>query len=521
MSQGKQGHGEIMRNDDRVATGGETIAAASAVQEKTSSYRVNFGQKSNGLKRPLDLGLIGRGQITIDGDDIVLSGSRSRFALSRNAEHIRIPLSKVLNAERVGLELKFRIDGSSESPLQLVQFKMASVAQANQLLQQLPSRQTEAFAQRHAVLQEYHARLLELSPLAPVTPILVAINVLVFIVMCVGGVGFFAPDGAQVVHWGSDFGPLTMGGQWWRLFTSLFVHFGILHLALNMFVLLSSGIVIERLFGSVRFLLLYLCAGLAGSMASLLWNPVVNSAGASGAIFGIFGGLLAFVVNPRNDVPATVMSEQRNRVLFFALYNLAFGSAHGGIDNAAHVGGLIGGFLIGLLLARPLRKESRASFGAGQFSIGLVGAAALCALMSWPLLHPSESVRARQQFQLALLDFGPQEKQVTTEANGALEKARSGGLSGQAYANLLQRDVVPIWERLYQEVSAPKLAPDDSQFALQQQLVRFIDGRRRTYRLMAQAILQNDQALMEQATAARADADAALAELNKMKRGKS
>lgn len=517
-------YGEVKQEDGRPPTemDGRGTRADLPSAEKARTYRVNFGTEARGARRPLDVkGLIGRGQITMDETGILLRGSRSRFAFSRGTEQIHIPLEKIFNVERAGLDLRFCFDDEGKGSPQFVQFKTAKLIEANQLLQQLPSRQTEAFAQQRAVLHEYHARLFELSPKALVTPVLVVINVLVFIAMCVGGVGFFSADGEKVVHWGSNFGPLTMGGEWWRLFTSLFVHFGVIHLALNMLVLLSSGAAIERLFGSARFLLLYLCAGLSGSMASLLWNPVVNSAGASGAIFGIFGGLLAFVLNPRNGVPVAVVSEQRNSVLFFAMYNLAFGSVHSGIDNAAHVGGLVGGFLAGFLLARPLRKESRASFGAAPFSFGLAGCLVMLSLISWPLVNPSENVRAKQQFQLALLDFGPQERRVNNEANEAWEKVNSNQLSSQAYASLLLRDVVPVWEQLYSEVSAPKLAASDSQFAMQQLLIRYADGRRRTARLLAQAILQNDKALMDLARDAKADADTALDELNKMNKAKS
>jgi rhomboid protease GluP len=227
------------------------------------------------------------------------------------------------------------------------------------------------------------------------------------------------------------------------------------------------------------------------------------------------------VVNSRNGVPASVMSEQRNGALVFALYNLVFGFAHSGIDNAAHIGGLVGGFLMGLALARPLRKESRSGFGVAQCAAGLAAGAVVLGLMSWPLLHPSAKVLGEQQFQSALLGFGAQEKQVVSEADEALKKAQAGGLSAQDYAKLLQRDVVPVWDRLYSEVSTPKLEPGDRQLPLQQAMIRYTDGRRQTYRLMAQAILQNDAALMEQAKAAKADGDAAVDEINKINGAKS
>ncbi|WP_158545067.1 rhomboid family intramembrane serine protease [Dyella monticola] len=511
-----QDQGEIMQQENVVSLmGDESIARVVSVAPAT--YKVKFGQRSGQRKRPLDLlDLFGSGQITINGDQVLLNGPCGRFSMGKKAQ-LSVPLSDIFNVEWSGLTVRFRFDGDRENLSHQVEFTAANRDDVATLRQQLPVRQTAAFARQHAELQEYRSRLMTLSPRAPVTPVLVAINVLVFVAMCVGGVGFFAPNGNDVVHWGSNFGPLTMGGQWWRLFTSLFVHFGIIHIACNMLVLLASGSLIERLFGSSRFLLLYLFAGLCGSMASLLWNPAVNSAGASGAIFGIYGGLIAFVMNSRNGVPVAVMVGQRNSALFFAFYNLVFGFAHSGIDNAAHIGGLVGGFAMGLVLARPLRKESRIGFGMPQFATGLVVAAIVLGAMSWPLGHPSAKALAEQQFQTALLDFPAQERRVVEEANAVGKKAQSGAMSGADYAGVLQRDVVPGWDHIYALVSAPKLEPGDSQYALQQTLNRYADGRRRTYRLIAQAVLQNDAALMEQAKATKADADAAMLELNKMK----
>src|SRR6185437_11968549 len=102
-----------------------------------------------------------------------------------------------------------------------------------QIQADLPQEQTPEFTGSQTELMEFHQRLDRLSPVAPVTPLLVAANVLVFVAMCISGVGFFKPEGAAVLGWGSNFGPLTMGGEWWRLFTAMFVHFGVIHIAFN------------------------------------------------------------------------------------------------------------------------------------------------------------------------------------------------------------------------------------------------------------------------------------------------
>jgi rhomboid protease GluP len=108
------------------------------------------------------------------------------------------------------------------------------------------------------------------------------------------------------IAWGSNFGPYTTEGEWWRLFTSLFIHFGIAHLLLNMFALTAFGPLVERLFGSVNFLFVYLLAGIAGSLASIAWNPGINSAGASGAIFGILGALMAVQLRAGATIPMDI-----------------------------------------------------------------------------------------------------------------------------------------------------------------------------------------------------------------------
>jgi membrane associated rhomboid family serine protease len=165
----------------------------------------------------------------------------------------------------------------------------------------------------------------------------------------------------QLVAWGSNFGRLTLGGQWWRLVTSTFLHGSLLHLLFNMVVLWQAGRLAERIFGSLRFSGLYLIAGVAGSLGSVLWNPHVNSVGASGAIFGIVGGLLAFIRRENSGVPPTVVADLRASLLPFLLFNIVAGFLYPHTDNAAHIGGLAGGFLAGFVLARSLHVPKGAA----------------------------------------------------------------------------------------------------------------------------------------------------------------
>ena len=132
--------------------------------------------------------------------------------------------------------------------------------------------------------------------------------------MLAAGADLMNPNPAIHIRFGSNFGPLTWTGEEWRLLTSAFLHFGLIHIALNMFALYQGGALVERLFGSTRFALIYLLSALSGSVASGWWDPLRNSAGASGAIFGVYGALLAFMVVRRADIPPSMLksiSEQR------------------------------------------------------------------------------------------------------------------------------------------------------------------------------------------------------------------
>jgi rhomboid protease GluP len=207
-----------------------------------------------------------------------------------------------------------------------------------------------------------------------VTQAILAINVAVFVAMTLAGVSPLEPTATELVHWGANFGPYTIGGQWWRLLTCVFVHIGITHIALNMWCLWGLGRLAESVYDRWAFGAVYLITGLAASVASLAWNPIGVSAGASGAIFGIAGALIAALYLGEFSLPKTVVSGLLKSVLKFAGYNLVLGAFLGHTDNAAHVGGLVSGLILGALIARvaPQRDEAGRRVGVLLFGILLV-----------------------------------------------------------------------------------------------------------------------------------------------------
>ncbi|HQO50186.1 MAG TPA: rhomboid family intramembrane serine protease [Bacteroidales bacterium] len=177
-----------------------------------------------------------------------------------------------------------------------------------------------------------------------ITPILIILNILFFAVMIISGVHMFLPSHESLLLWGANFRPMTLDGQWWRLITNTFMHIGIFHLLLNMYALLYIGVLLEPILGKGRYLTAYLLSGLAGSLASLYWNELTISAGASGAIFGMYGVFLALLST--NLIEKSARKSLLVSIGVFVAYNLVNGFKPG-IDNAAHIGGLLSGLVIG------------------------------------------------------------------------------------------------------------------------------------------------------------------------------
>ena len=186
------------------------------------------------------------------------------------------------------------------------------------------------------------------------TPILIDLNILVFIVMIASGVGIMSPSTLSLLKWGADFGPLTLTGDWWRAVTCNFIHIGAFHLLMNMYAFMYVGLLLEDLIGSRRMFMSYLLTGLCSAVFSLYMHGETISAGASGAIFGLYGIFLAFLFFHR------IAKEQRKTlltsILIFVGYNLVYGMK-AGIDNAAHIGGLLSGFLLGIIYVCSYKFE--------------------------------------------------------------------------------------------------------------------------------------------------------------------
>lgn len=201
--------------------------------------------------------------------------------------------------------------------------------------------------------------------LTSATVSLIALNVLIFIVMAYTGHHLLKFDGGLVLRWGGNYGPLMLDGQWWRVITAMFVHIGLAHLLVNMWCLYELGFMSEEIYGASSMLWLYGLTGVAGGIVSVARHPTVVSAGASGAIFGLGGVLIATLALGKLPAPRRELLIALVSLLAFAAYNLAYGFVKGGVDNGAHLGGLVFGLLLGGALSRSAGQKQAIRARAG------------------------------------------------------------------------------------------------------------------------------------------------------------
>jgi rhomboid protease GluP len=192
------------------------------------------------------------------------------------------------------------------------------------------------------------------------TQVIFGINAAVFLGMALSSSSVMDFPIRELVAWGANVGVLTLSGEWWRLITNIFVHGGLVHIAFNMWALWNLGQLCESLYGRWTYATIYLVCGVGASLASAAWHPYTPSVGASGAIFGLAGALITALKLGEFSVPRSALSGTLRSLGAFVVYNLIFGAVIPGIDNAAHIGGLITGLIVGALIALIAPQQDQA-----------------------------------------------------------------------------------------------------------------------------------------------------------------
>ena len=313
---------------------------------------------------------------------------------------------------------------------------------------------------------------------------LLTANLAIYGAFAASGGGLMNADPQLLIRWGSNFGPYTVDGQWWRLLSAAFLHGGLVHLAVNMVTLADVGRLCERLFGWRRFLLLYLLSGLAGSAASVWWNPQVNSVGASGALFGVLGAVLVFMLDRRNGIDPGVMKAHVASMAVFIGYGVVNGLASSArIDNAAHLGGLAAGAILGYALGRPpgsARIEPlRMAAGIAACAIAIAGLLALTP-------NTRAGFEAERQFRDALQAFSKEEARLVEALRSVIARAQAPGAKGGA----LKPEALALaagWEAERQRFAALPVAPESKLHVLHQDMVAYTASRHRAMGELARA----------------------------------
>lgn len=178
-----------------------------------------------------------------------------------------------------------------------------------------------------------------------VTMSIIAINIILYIITAIMSKNILDINAYVLLYMGGNYGALVSHGQVWRLLTCAFLHGGLVHILCNMYALYALGPQVEILFGRVKYIMIYLFSAIGGSLLSYKFSPSSLSIGASGAIFGLFGAMVVFVLKYKDRIPKRVL----NNLFGVIILNLLIGFNLQGIDNFAHIGGLLVGALVAFL----------------------------------------------------------------------------------------------------------------------------------------------------------------------------
>jgi rhomboid protease GluP len=398
-------------------------------------------------------------------------------------------------------------------------------------------------AASHVEGSPFRRLLLERTPRVIVTPALIVANVLIYAATA-GASGQADPRPDVLVGWGALFGPGVANGEWWRLVSAMFLHAGILHIALNCLFLRQIGNMVERLLGSFSFLTIYLLTGVTGAIASLMAHPRSIGVGASGALFGITGALLAVVLSSGgqmrellDDRPISVglgrpdaeitprpsralgegmliaMRGLRVGLFMFLVYNVAFAFVAPGIDVAAHAGGFAGGLVFGWLVARDAITRRPPLM---RLALPVLVTVALAALQV-ERMHAHADVLAES------LAFDATETRHLAQFDAARNAVASGRTRPDEAAVLVERSVFPDVLATRNRCEALRRAAHDNltraatldqygrardwqhleqfrgEVAQAEAWAAFLNARQESWQLRVRSLRENEPALADQA----------------------
>jgi membrane associated rhomboid family serine protease len=370
--------------------------------------------------------------------------------------------------------------------------------------------QLKAAATRpHPESDAYRGTLQARTPHLVITPAIAAINVAVVVCMLLGASAVDQPD--TLVRWGASLGPRTTNGEWWRLVSSTFVHTGMLHVFVNVAILIQLGNVLERLVGRAAFAAVYVSAGVYAGLINLSAHPVSVSVGASAAVFGLYGLLLASlvwqmfqshnvdqdsntepIVPSRVTMPLMMMTRLGFGAALFVAYNAVIGFA-----GVAECGGLIAGLAYGLVLGRRTADQPPRTrrLGVAMAAAGFIAVACAVPLRNIADVKPEIArVIATEEHTAAVYQ-------------SALDTFKKGRLTAEALAQLAERTIMPALQAVDLRLETLRNVPPEHR-ALVSDAREYLRLRCQGWRIRADAIRRMNaaprRAPNERAAAARA-----------------
>jgi membrane associated rhomboid family serine protease len=268
------------------------------------------------------------------------------------------------------------------------------------------------------------------TPRAIVTPALIALNVMVFLMMAFRADGPIA-DPKTVLEWGGSFGPRTTNGEWWRVITSIFIHTGFFQLVINMAGLAQAGLILERLVGRIALVTTYLAAGMAGVLLGISAEPLAITSGSSTAVFGVYGLLIAafaggLVRRSEASIPLPALKSLAPAAGIFILYNLVAG-------GGPLLAGLSMGFACGSVLAIGV---SLSKPGVGRVAGVAAAAAAGVVFLGFPL-------RGIADVRPEIARINALEEKVMSTYEVAIDRFKKGRMQPEALAKFIEKEIMP------------------------------------------------------------------------------
>jgi rhomboid protease GluP len=458
-------------------------------------YRVEYNQYSSAIYN-LDFKDAGELTIPADGSAFIFTGTPRGWMTGGEKRELVFTPADIANVGILGHTVQFKTKrGRSGEKGRPFAFHLGSTEEAATVARLLPTTLDDEFTGHRDFATKLAAMPAARHPWTSVTNVIVALNCVAFVLMGLAGAGWFETASLMpYVRYGANNGAATTDGEWWRLLTSLFLHYGLMHVLFNMWALFETGHIVERLLGRASYLLMYLAAGIAGGLASIGWNGDEKwSAGASGAVFGVYGALLGYMVRERETVPKVVFKSILRSTSVFVLYNVAIGLASPRIDNAAHLGGLAGGFAFSCLLALPLNVAARRQRVGGRLVLGLAALGAL--VVAGIAFTPRFDYRVSEVVAWHDLNrnFFEQESNVLKRQRAEFATAHDPAAES-AHADWLEREAIPFYQNWRDQLSGLMLAPEKATAKTRDRALRIIDLRLASYRRLAAGFRRHDPA---------------------------